>query len=126
LRRASFEPWPLFLLPLAVGIAVLYFFDPATTAAYPRCPFRLLTGWLCPGCGSLRGLHQLLHGNVGAAFRLNPLMVSMLPVLGAVCLADALRALRGRERIMARIPPVCIWLFVAVTCLFWIGRNLAP
>jgi hypothetical protein len=38
----------------------------------------------CPGCGSLRAVHHLLHGDVVAAFKLNPLMVASLPVLLAL------------------------------------------
>jgi hypothetical protein len=63
-------------LALAATAGLLYVFDPATTAAYPSCPFRALTGLLCPLCGGLRAAHALLHGRVVDAFWLNPLMVS--------------------------------------------------
>lgn len=64
---------------IAFGAAVLYRWNPATAGFYPICPFFALTGWYCPGCGSLRASHQLLHGNLGAAFDLNPLLVMALP-----------------------------------------------
>ena len=35
----------------------------------------------CPGCGSQRAIHQLLHFNIIDAFRLNPLMVLSLPII---------------------------------------------
>jgi hypothetical protein len=59
---------------------VLFVVDPATSALFPPCPVRWAIGLYCPGCGSLRALHQLLHGNLGAAFRLNPLLVVFLPI----------------------------------------------
>ena len=65
---------------LAAETAVLFFFDPARYAIYPVCPWHALTGWDCPGCGTLRALHQLTHGNLAAAWRLNPLTVALLPV----------------------------------------------
>ena len=40
-----------------------------------------LTGLACPGCGSLRALHQLTHGHFGEALRLNPMLVMALPFL---------------------------------------------
>jgi hypothetical protein len=73
----------------------------------------------------MRGLHQLLQGNLGAAFALNPLMVTTLPLVGSLWLVETLRGLRGDPSIVARIPPRWIWIFVGVTCLYWLARNLA-
>ena len=56
-------------------------FDPAHLSLLPPCPFHALTGFYCPGCGSLRALHLLLHGELAGAFRMNPLLVLSLPVL---------------------------------------------
>lgn len=53
--------------------ALIFTFDPVTTWWLPSCPFRALTGWLCPFCGSLRALHALLHGEPRVALELNPL-----------------------------------------------------
>ena len=56
------------LSAFAVGVVMLRFFDPATSGMFPPCPVHYLTGWYCPGCGSLRAIHQLLHGNLRAAW----------------------------------------------------------
>lgn len=64
------------------SMLALYCFDPSTTAIYPPCPFHAVTGFHCPGCGSLRALHSLLHGHIAAAMSQNPLMVICLPILG--------------------------------------------
>lgn len=61
--------------------AVLYFFDPAGTQAYPRCLIRHFTGRECAGCGATRAMHALLHGRVGEAWRLNALWTAGAPVL---------------------------------------------
>ena len=50
-----------------VGVAVLYTFDPRHPCTYLICPFFGLTGYHCPGCGTLQALHELLHGNAIAA-----------------------------------------------------------
>jgi hypothetical protein len=72
------------LLPAAMlgCLAIVYFNDPAKSPDYPPCPFHAITGLYCPGCGSLRAMHQLLHGDLQAAWHLNPLMVAFIPVLG--------------------------------------------
>ncbi|MEW5722540.1 MAG: DUF2752 domain-containing protein, partial [Thermodesulfobacteriota bacterium] len=46
------------------GATWLYLVNPAVSALYPPCPFHALTGLYCPGCGTLRGLNQLLHGHL--------------------------------------------------------------
>ena len=56
------------LLALA---AVYFFFDPNTEGVFPKCAFYVLTGWKCPGCGSQRALHALLHGDIAGAFHMN-------------------------------------------------------
>ena len=90
---------------------------------YPPCPFRYATGLLCPGCGTLRGLHQLLHGHPLAAFRLNPLMVLSLPPLAWVALATVRARLWGRPRRRVRSPWLA-WAVLAVVLAHGILRNL--
>jgi hypothetical protein len=70
----------LALSVLAAALVPLYLFNPAN-GGFPVCPFRALTGLLCPGCGSQRALHDLLHGNVTEAFRYNALLVASIPLL---------------------------------------------
>jgi hypothetical protein len=77
-------------LLLLAGAAVLYGFEPGVARGYPPCPLHSLTGLYCPGCGSLRALHQLLHGHLERAFALNPLLVITLPILGYLRLRPAL------------------------------------
>jgi hypothetical protein len=62
----------------AAAVLLLVAFDPATTWWFPPCPFRALTGWLCPLCGSLRALHALLLGAPVAALAFNPLTIAGL------------------------------------------------
>jgi hypothetical protein len=63
---------------LTIGLAVatvLFFCDPAQVPIYPVCLFHRVTGLDCPGCGSLRALHELLHGNLAAAVHFNAFLV---------------------------------------------------
>jgi hypothetical protein len=97
----------------AAAVVGLYFFDPSTTVMTPPCPFHYLTGLYCPGCGSLRAVHRLLHGNLAAALRLNPLMVASLPFLALLLLRPSL----GRR-------PCVAWAASGIIIAFWILRNI--
>ncbi len=70
------------------GCIVLYAYEPGGSGLFPSCPFRAITGLHCPGCGTLRGLHQLLHGNLVGAFDFNPLMVLAIPFIGHAVMSD--------------------------------------
>lgn len=61
---------------LAVG-ATLVLRDPHGDGSFAKCP-SLLLGFYCPGCGSLRGTHDLLTGQVGEAIGHNLLLLPAL------------------------------------------------
>src|SRR3954463_9043379 len=52
--------------------------DPSRPGAYPSCPFRAVTGLQCPGCGSLRAMHDLTHGDLVGALDHNAVLVAVL------------------------------------------------
>ena len=110
---------------MVAGAAVLYAFNPATTQILPPCPFLALTGFYCPGCGSTRAMHQLLHGRIGAAFDLNPLVVVLLPFV-VVGLAREARRLWSppRARRGASLPRWLTWTLPVIVVLFGVMRNL--
>ena len=80
----------------AGGLSVIYLLDPSTSDIYPPCPFLALTGFYCPGCGTLRALHQLTLGHPVAALDLNPLMVLLLPFVAYFFASHAMLAVTGR------------------------------
>lgn len=113
-------------LGLVAAILILYEFDPAE-GRYPVCPFHYLTGLHCPGCGTLRALHQLLHGNVAAALSLNLLSTIAIPIL----LVGLIRSRVGGAK-QTPAPPVAgrrwpihpAWLVVIVIVAFGVLRNV--
>lgn len=109
---------------VAVAIVMLETFDPATSGVFPPCPLRYLTGWYCPGCGSLRAMHQLLRGNLSAAWGLNPLTVLLLPFLTYGIVSYAFFEIRGRHLPRLFLPAVWIRGFCALIILFGIARNI--
>lgn len=108
---------------LAVGSVYLFLFEPGRSGFFPGCPFRMLTGFTCPGCGSTRGLHRLLHGDIVSAFEFNPLLVLSLPFLIFALLRYTNAAVAGKPVRVSRLKPKYIWMLFAVIMSFWIFRN---
>src|ERR1700751_135031 len=74
--------------PLGVAVAaglmcgVIWMGDPTTPGGpLPVCPTKALLGIDCHGCGSLRMLYSVLHGNFFAAGKFNALAVVALGLL---------------------------------------------
>ena len=108
----------LAFLPLGFVAAV----DPNQPGHYPTCPFLWLTGWYCPGCGSLRAVHALTHLDVGTALARNPLTVVFVGVLAVLWASWLNRSVTGRPRRVA--PAWTLWALLGVVCVFWVARNL--
>ena len=111
------------ILSAGAGVVLLWAFDPATSGLFPSCPLRYLTGLYCPGCGSLRAVHQLLHGNLRAAWAMNPLMILLLPFLSYGLTSEALSIWRGKGLPQRFIPAGWIWGLFGIIVLFGIARN---
>jgi len=77
----------LFLSGGAVALIGLYLIEPSP-ATTPPCPTRALLGFECPGCGSLRAIHNILHLRLSRAFALNPLTTLLFPAMPIVLLSS--------------------------------------
>jgi hypothetical protein len=124
---SSIKPWPLAGLLCAglgiLGAGVLFWFDPDQHAFYPVWAFHRVTGLQCPGCGSLRALHQLLHGRFAAAFHFNAVLVCSLPFLAWFALRFAVLKMRNQPATIA-VRPAWLWSALAVIITFGVLRNL--
>jgi len=121
-RPAEALVWALALTFAGAVALLLYWFDPVHFHFYPVCVFHQVTGLLCPGCGTLRALHQLLHGHVAAALRFNALFVLSLPFVGAYGLRLALA--QAARRPVPCVRPIWLWIALGAMILFGILRNL--
>lgn len=109
----------------AVGLfltAAYWLFDPSRFI-FPRCPVDVITGWQCPGCGSQRALHALLHGDVASAWHYNAFLLCMAPVVALLLFSEFFRdryprlnrALTGQAAVICLIVVILLWT---------IGRNI--
>ncbi|MBX6382785.1 MAG: DUF2752 domain-containing protein [Microbispora sp.] len=107
----------------AVAAAYVTAVDPNQPGHYPTCPFLFVTGLYCPGCGSLRAVHALAHGDVLTAVSLNPLTAAAIPFLVYRWAVWALRSWQGRPVRTSLAHPAYLWGLVAVVIVFWVVRN---
>ena len=96
-----------------VAILFLYMWSPQEFGWFPRCPFLVITGYKCPGCGSLRAIHALLRFHFAETINLNPIMVFSIPLVIALLASRRLRfcSITGRA-------------VLVITVAWWILRNI--
>jgi hypothetical protein len=111
-------------LALPALAVVLYHFPPIDGSIYPKCVFYWATGLHCPGCGTARCLHSLLHGDLAQAASYNVLTLLALPWLLAVGLHFVLGAALGWKPSRRLLPAWAIWLLFVVVVAFWVLRNV--
>jgi hypothetical protein len=107
----------------AAGLATLALVDPNRPGHYPTCPFFWLTGLYCPGCGSLRALHDLAVLDVAGAWGMNPLLMLVLPFLVGSWIAWTRRSVTGGHR-RNLAHPGWIWALFGLVMAFWVARNI--
>jgi hypothetical protein len=113
-----------------IGVAIigslLYFsYDPAYTRLFPPCPLFKFTGLYCPGCGSQRAFHDLLHGDIIQAAGHNLLFVLALPLVGFSALVVSHNIFfekKWKQAVFNSRSFAVTVLFVVL--LFWMLRNL--
>jgi hypothetical protein len=122
LRRHG--PVAALVLLAAAGLILLRIFDPAQSGIFPPCPVRYLTGLYCPGCGSLRAVHALLHGDLRRAWAMNPLAMTLLPFIGYGLISEVHAHFRGRALPGMMLPATAIRALCVIILLFGVVRNL--
>ena len=121
LRRRS-----LIFLSLLIGVALLMlyaFFEPAETWWMPRCPINFFTGLECPGCGSQRAMHALLHGEFREAFTQNALLIFAIPFILFIGIVEINR--KNWPKLYEKITRPAVIISVLVIITGWtLWRNL--
>jgi hypothetical protein len=114
----------LIVAAVVVVACVLHAVDPAVTLARFPCVFHAVTGLYCPGCGSTRGLHALLNGDLTRAMDMNPLLMLSLPFFAYPFLSNLSLAVRGRRLPALRVPGWGGWAALGTIVVYWVLRNI--
>lgn len=110
---------------VALLLALIYVFNPAYTIWAPKCPFKLLTGWQCGGCGCQRAIHALLHGNIREAASYNLFLLYAIPYLMVLIAERAV--LRGEIQMKVRKVAehkYVVMFYVISYCVWMVIRNI--
>jgi hypothetical protein len=114
----------LFWTVIVAAFLLLFIFYDPHIMPFPKCPFRSITGFQCPGCGSQRAIYHVLHGNFAESFRLNYLFLPALfyGLTGWVTATILPSRWPGIKKRFYGLEAAYIALVVIL--LFWIGRNI--
>jgi hypothetical protein len=121
---------PAWVAPALVGAGALgacvavAAINPAEDGQPQVCPFKILTGLDCPGCGASRAANALLRGHLGLAVDHNLLFVVLLPVALVAYAVWALRSV-GVPLPAIRLPKGWVPVLVVLIAAFW-GLRLLP
>ncbi|WP_255498734.1 DUF2752 domain-containing protein [Dysgonomonas sp. ZJ709] len=109
----------------AIAIVIYFLFSPEESNIFPQCPFHYLTGLDCPGCGSQRAIHNILHFRIKEAFFFNPLLVISIPYLIYGIYMEYFGGKQkyptARQIFFGKTATIIIFFIVIV---YWVGRNV--
>ena len=112
-------------LALIVAVYVYAAFDPSAHQWFPKCQYRMITGTLCPGCGSQRAIHALFNGQFGNAMHYNAALVISIPFVVLYGVVEWQRR-RWPRLHRALTSTGVIMTILALIILWWVGRNVWP
>ncbi|MGA2283155.1 MAG: DUF2752 domain-containing protein [Candidatus Dormibacteria bacterium] len=102
-------------------LAYLTVRDPHRPSAPLACPVKLATGLDCPGCGGLRVVHDLLHGDLDAAVHDNPFLLVCGPLLAALVVRSRAGAAMPHNQVLA---PRLAYGLAGSAAAWMVVRNL--
>jgi hypothetical protein len=124
-RRRRVLPPLLLAGGVLLASLALHLRDPHQSGSWGFCPWFVLTGTYCPGCGGLRAVNDLTRGDLVAAASSNLLFVGSIPVFALMWARSLRHRWTGRRRPWPA-PVVAANATAALLLLlgFWVLRNL--
>lgn len=110
---------------VATVLVIFFYIDPNIYPFFPKCPFLTVTGLECPGCGSQRSFHQLLHLNIAGAFHQNPLVVIFGPYILLGLYIEYVAAKDKFQKVRSILFGKYAAMIILVIIIgYWIVRNI--
>lgn len=106
-----------------LGLGLSYAVWVRLTGLAVPCPFRAVTGWMCPGCGVTRLCLALLRWDWAAAWDANPVLLLMLPVLAVLGVRLAARYVREGTAVGPKWESALLWAMTALLAVWGAARN---
>lgn len=113
----------LILGVLVILISFYFLIEPAAHAWVPKCPVKLMTGMDCPGCGSQRMIHALLHGDIPGAWKANAFILVSIPYILLFSVVETFpqRFSRLRRKLMST---TAIVIMLVLIIAWAVARNI--
>ncbi len=117
--------WLLFFGAVTAVILVYSIFNPLQSRYFPKCVFKSITGYQCPGCGTQRSIYSLLHGDFLNAIKYNLLFVISLPYLFVGAILDIANPKNKKiANFKEKFYSSNILIVIAIIIIFyWFFRN---
>ena len=109
---------------LLAASVLLHVRDPHQSGSWGFCPWLVLTGTYCPGCGGLRAVNDLTGATSSAAASSNLLFVAVAARCSRWWVDPFATGRAARRESRRRSAYVVLVAVLAVTVLFWVVRNL--
>ncbi|MBQ3710747.1 MAG: DUF2752 domain-containing protein [Bacteroidales bacterium] len=109
----------LWVVVIAFLFVVFRYFDPTHSKWAPKCPFWLLTGYECPGCGSQRAIHCFVNGHFWEGIQHNYILLPSLFYVMALSFFPR----KGKIHSVLSSSTAC-WIWLGVIMVWWVGRNI--
>lgn len=110
---------------IILGGVVLYNLNPTQYWFMPKCPFKLITGLSCPGCGIQRAIHALMHGEIKEAIQYNYFLLYSGPYAASFLLVWLMPQNGFRGKLKSMIENKHVVNFYIVTFSMWfVIRNI--
>ena len=105
------------------GIGALYALFVLVTGVGIPCPFHLITGLKCPGCGVSRMALSIIKLDFAAAFHYNAAIFCLLPLMAATAGRYAYVYIRY-GRLKDKAANISAYFMIAVLVVFGVLRNI--
>ncbi len=117
-RKSLLKRYSLVLLVLAV-----YYVLRSRDIITIRCPFRLITGHRCPGCGATAMCLHLAKGEIKEAFRSNAVLFFLFPLMAAAASVKLIFVPRSMMS-DSKAYRITVLTVIVILLAFWILRNI--
>jgi hypothetical protein len=110
------------LLQLSAGVALAtsIMIPASKLPVLPLCPFKLLTGFPCPGCGLTHAFCDISRGHLQAAWQANPFGFLFYTLVLACLIWPRLRARFPRIEVFMRRTRALLWAPALLVVGMWL------
>ena len=109
---------------IILGLGIAYFIFVSITGIYIPCPFRTLTGYLCPGCGISHYFVHMAHLEFGEAFHDNQYVFFFVPIAIPYWVFRTYRYIKTGDSKYSKIEIAVLLAAILAAIAFGVIRNI--